>query len=125
MALTTDTSVLTAYANDYDFGGVFARQVEALGRAGDALVVVSTSGNSENLCRAVQAARARHVACLGVLGCGGGRLFTMLDAAVVVPGIDTCRIQEAHAAVIHVLCSLVEQEVFGAASSRPSMSVPR
>jgi len=115
LALTTDTSFLTAYANDFGFAGVFSRQVEALGRPGDVLIVISTSGNSENLRHAVTAAANRGISSIGVLGTGGGSLAAMVDFPIVVPSSRTGHVQEAHAVLIHLLCSLVEQEVFGVA----------
>lgn len=113
IALTANTSVLTAIGNDYDFSRVFTRQVEAFGAPGDILVVISTSGNSENLIEAVQKARGRGLKVFGLLGGTGGRLLSGVDSAVVVPSIDTPRIQEAHIAVIHVICDMVERRLFG------------
>jgi D-sedoheptulose 7-phosphate isomerase len=116
LALTTDTSFLTAYANDYDFAGVFARQIEALGRAGDVLILISTTGNSENLCRAAAAAKDRGIRSVGLLGGDGGRLRPQVDHAIVVPSGRTGNVQEAHAAIIHVVCSLVERSLFSPAN---------
>jgi D-sedoheptulose 7-phosphate isomerase len=112
IALTTDTSFLTAFANDYGYGGVFARQVEALGRAGDAVLLISTSGNSENLQQAAVVARQRGLVTIGLLGGSGGKLAAQVDLSIIVPSADTQHIQEAHAAVLHVICSLVERGVF-------------
>jgi D-sedoheptulose 7-phosphate isomerase len=114
LALTTDTSFLTAYANDYDFSGVFARQIEALGNEGDALVLISTSGNSDNLCRAAEAARRRGITTLGLLGGNGGRLASLVDASILVPSSKSQHIQESHSAIIHVICSLVERALYAA-----------
>lgn len=111
VALTTDTSVLTAGGNDYGFESVFARQVEALGRAGDLLVLHSTSGESENLIRAARAARHRGVGSAALLAKGGGRLKTEVDRALVVPTDSTARAQEIHLAIGHVVCELVDREV--------------
>jgi D-sedoheptulose 7-phosphate isomerase len=94
IALTTDTSLLTACANDLGFDEVFSRQVEALAEAGDLLVLHSTSGESPNVIRAAQAARARGVAVVAFLGKGGGRLKGLADASVVIPADDTAHIQE-------------------------------
>lgn len=113
MALTTDTSVLTAGANDFGFQTVFARQVEALGREGDLLLLHSTSGNSENLLRAAEAARARGMGTVAFLARDGGRLRGMVDRALVVPTDDTARAQELHLALGHVVCDLVEEVVGG------------
>jgi len=108
LALTTDTSALTAIANDYGFAHVFARQVEALGRPGDVLLVISTSGTSANCVAAVAAARARGLRCHGLLGRDGGDLAALVDGALVVPANDTPRIQELHLIMIHALCELLE-----------------
>ena len=112
IALTTDTSFLTAYANDHGFEGVFERQVEAQGRAGDVLVVISTSGRSENVRRAVRAAKAKGIATVGVVG-EGGPLAKEVGIAVVIPDRDTQHVQEAMLPVEHLICSLVERAVFG------------
>ncbi|MEZ4388503.1 MAG: SIS domain-containing protein [Candidatus Krumholzibacteriia bacterium] len=108
LALTTDTSALTAISNDFGFDQVFARQVEALGRPGDVLLVISTSGNSANCVEAVGRGRALGLTCHGLLGGDGGRLLASLDGAIVVPASDTPRIQELHLLCIHVLCELLE-----------------
>lgn len=112
IALTTDTSFLTARANDFGFDEVFSRQLEALGRAGDVLIGISTSGNSRNVIRAVQAARPRGVRTIGLLG-QGGALTGLVDAAVVVPSTDTQHVQEAMLAIEHILCELTERQLFG------------
>jgi D-sedoheptulose 7-phosphate isomerase len=111
IALTTDTSFLTAFSNDSGFEGVFERQVEALGTSGDVLVAISTSGNSANVLRAVDAARARGLSTVGLLG-EGGKLVSMVEHAIVVPSRDTQRIQEALLVIEHILCDLVETELF-------------
>jgi len=108
IALTTDTSALTAIANDYDFSDVFARQVEGLGRAGDVLVAISTSGNSDNIIKAVKAAKARGLAVIAMTGEGGGALALLGDHALKVPSGETSHIQEMHIAVGHMMCALVE-----------------
>lgn len=112
IALTTDTSFLTAYANDYGFEGVFERQVEALGRPGDVLLLISTSGRSPNIVRAAETARQRGLATVALLG-RGSELAASVDCAVELPGDDTQRIQEAMLAVEHAICSLVERWSFG------------
>jgi D-sedoheptulose 7-phosphate isomerase len=109
MALTTDTSALTCIANDYAFADVFARQVVALGRRGDCLIAISTSGNSHNVIRAAQAARQQGIAVIGLLGRDGGSLAALCDEPLVVPAQSTARIQEAHIFIGHTLCGLVEQ----------------
>lgn len=116
LALTTDTSILTAGANDYGFENVFARQVEALGREGDALVAFSTSGNSPNVVEAVRLARKKEIRVIGVLGGDGGVLKEMVDLPLVVASRETARIQEAHGVLIHILCDLLETELFAETS---------
>jgi D-sedoheptulose 7-phosphate isomerase len=111
LALTTDTSALTSIGNDYAFDAIFERQVRALGRAGDVLVGVSTSGRSRNVLRAVQAARDLGIATVGLLGRDGGALRDACDDAVIVGSRTTARIQEAHIFVGHLWCSLIEQHL--------------
>lgn len=115
IALTTDTSTLTAVANDYAFDRVFARQVEALGRAGDVLVAISTSGNSPNVIAAMQVAQARGMTCIALTGRNGGQMAGLLratDLELRVPATVTARIQEVHILVIHCLCDLVDRLLF-------------
>ena len=112
IALSTDSSVVTSLANDYSFSRVFARQVEAMGKPGDILVAISTSGNSLNVIEASRQTRDMGIKTIGLLGNEGGKLLKDCDLAVVVPARDTARIQEGHAVVIHVLCRLVEDELF-------------
>lgn len=115
LALTTDTSTLTAVANDYHFERVFARQVEALGRAGDVLVAISTSGNSPNVIAAVRAAQAQEMVCIVLSGRNGGALAGLLqanDIELCVPATSTARIQEVHILAIHCLCDLVDRILF-------------
>jgi D-sedoheptulose 7-phosphate isomerase len=109
IALTTDTSLLTAAGNDLGFAEVFARQIRALGRPGDLLVLHSTSGKSENLVRAAEAARQRQIGTIAFLGKGGGALRGGVDDALVVPSDITSHIQEVHLAVQHIVVELVEQ----------------
>jgi D-sedoheptulose 7-phosphate isomerase len=109
LALSTDSSALTCIGNDYGFDAVFERQVRALGRPGDALVLISTSGNSANLLRAAEAARAGGVLTIGLLGRDGGKLLPLCDDALVIPSRTTARIQEAHIFVGHLWCGLIEQ----------------
>ena len=113
VALTTDTSLLTACANDLGFDEVFSRQVEALAEPGDLLVLHSTSGESPNVIRAAQAAKARGVTVIAFLGKNGGHLRELADVALVIPADDTARIQELHLAVEHVICDLVEDRLRG------------
>ncbi len=111
VALTTDTSLLTACGNDLGFDEVFARQVEALVRPGDLLVLHSTSGESPNVIRAAQAGKAKGAAVVALLGKGGGPVAELVDDALVVPSDDTAHIQEVHLAIEHVICELVEREL--------------
>lgn len=112
LALTTDTSVLTAFSNDSGFDGVFARQVEAHGRKGDVLIAISTSGNSANVVRAVEAARKLGMITVGLLG-EGGRLTRDVEHAIVVPDGDTQHVQETLLPLEHLLCDLIETELYG------------
>ena len=112
VALTTDTSILTAVANDYSFDRIFERQVEALGQEGDVLIGISTSGNSENVVRAVEKAKEMGILTVGFLGRDGGRLAGMVDHAFVVKSFSTPRIQEVHITLGHVLCDFVEKYLF-------------
>lgn len=111
IALSTDTSALTAIGNDYGFDRVFARQVEALGRPGDVALGISTSGRSANVIRGLQAARAAGLATIGLTGRDGGDMGRHVDVHVNVPDTSTARVQEAQLTLLHVLCSLVEQEL--------------
>jgi D-sedoheptulose 7-phosphate isomerase len=111
IALTTDTSFLTSYANDCGYDGVFARQVQAIGQRDDVLIGISTSGNSTNVTKAVLAARENGVITIGLLG-DGGELTALVDHAVVVPSRDTQCIQETLLTIEHVICLLVERALF-------------
>jgi D-sedoheptulose 7-phosphate isomerase len=111
VALSTDSSAMTCIGNDYSFDEVFARQVMGLGRAGDVLVAISTSGNSGNVIRAVQEAKAIGMTVIGFLGRDGGKLKAMVDVPIVVPSNVTARIQESHILIGHTLCGLIEAEL--------------
>src|SRR5262249_43740726 len=119
IALTTDTSLLTAAGNDHGFETIFARQVAGLGRPGDVLVAISTRGNSPNMVRAVEEARQRGLSTLGLLGRDGGRLKEMVHLALVVPSSSTQRIQEVHITVGHILCGALERRVRKSALAPP------
>ncbi len=108
IALTTDTSALTALANDYDFERIFSRQVDALGVEGDCLIAISTSGNSANVISAVMAARRRGCKVVGMTGSNGKKLASISDACIMVPSDRTARIQEAHITIAHIWCELIE-----------------
>jgi phosphoheptose isomerase len=111
IALTTDSSFLTAFANDFGFDGVFERQVQALGRPGDVLIGISTSGNSPNVIQAVRRARSHDLRSVVLTG-AHGELASLGDVAILVPSTDTQHIQEAHLAIEHLICWLVERELF-------------
>jgi D-sedoheptulose 7-phosphate isomerase len=112
IALTTDTSLLTAVANDFGVEGMFARQVESLGAEGDSLIAISTSGNSANVLRAAETARARAIRVIALTGEGGGKLAPSADVAIRVPSSVTAHIQEAHLAIEQLLALLVEEELY-------------
>jgi D-sedoheptulose 7-phosphate isomerase len=109
IALTTDTSILTAHANDFDFDTVFSRQVEALGNLNDCLIAISTSGNSNNVLKAAIAARAKGMTVIVLTGGTGGNLLEHATLAVIVPSKITARIQEAHILIGHYWCGVVEE----------------
>jgi D-sedoheptulose 7-phosphate isomerase len=109
LALTTDVSVLTSIANDYTFDEVFSKQVRALGREGDVLVGISTSGSSKNIIRAIEEARDLGIMTIGLTG-EGGEIKDMVDCALAVPSGRTARVQEAHILIGHILCELIEEE---------------
>lgn len=111
LALSTDSSALTCIGNDFGFDEVFARQVEGLGRAGDVLIAISTSGNSPNVVRAVEVAKPMGIYTVGFLGRDGGKLAPLVDLPLVVPSDETARIQEAHIFLGHVMCALIEKEL--------------
>jgi D-sedoheptulose 7-phosphate isomerase len=111
IALTTDSSVVTAIGNDMGYDSVFRRQVEAHGRPGDVAIGITTSGRSPNVVQALQLARERGLVTMGLTGGGGGRLAGAVDYLIDVPHADTARIQEVHVMVVHVLCQIVEEEM--------------
>jgi len=113
LALTVDTSALTAIANDYAFDEVFARQILALGSPGDVAVALSTSGRSPNVVRGVQAARKKGLVTVGLTGRDGGTLKELVDYCVCVPSSETARIQECHILIGHILCEILEAELAG------------
>ncbi len=116
IALTTDTSTLTSIANDYGYDDVYAKQIRAIGQPRDVLMVITTSGNSPNILRAVQAAQDKEMACVALNGRDGGELTRLLssnDVQILVPGPSTARIQEVHGIVIHCLCDLIDRRLLG------------
>lgn len=113
IALTTDTSILTAIGNDYGYEALFSRQVQAHARPGDVFIGYSTSGKSPNILLALQEARKHGMICIGLTGNKGGPMVEMCDYVFAVPSADTPRIQEGHALLGHILCGLIENEIFG------------
>ena len=116
ISLAADVSTLTSIANDECYDAVFARQVDALGRDGDALVAITTSGNSPSILRAVRAAQAKNIRCVALNGRGGGALSPLLgerDIDIVAPGDSTARVQEIHGIIIHAFCELIDHQLFG------------
>ena len=113
IALTTDTSNLTAGGNDIGYDNVFARNVEGLGNSGDILIAISTSGNSSNVIKAVEKAKTKKLKTIGFLGGDGGKLSTKVDLPIIIPSKNVQRIQEGHITVAHIICELVEHELYG------------
>lgn len=117
LALTTDSSILTAVANDYGFERVFARQIEALGQAGDVFMAISTSGTSPNILRALEKAKEMGITTIGLSGAKTGKMQPLCDFCVRIPSEVTMHIQQAHLALEHIFCEIVEREYFGKISS--------
>ncbi len=115
VALTTDTSALTAIANDFGYEHVFARQVEAIGRSGDVLVAISTSGRSPNILRALETARRKQLTTVGMTGAGGGAMADLCDYCLCVPSTETQKIQEGHIVLGHIVCELTEAAMMAGA----------
>lgn len=112
IALSTDTSILTAIGNDYGFDRVFSRQIEALASPGDLVLGISTSGNSPNVLQALELAREKGCRTVGLLGKDGGSIKAVCDLALIVPTNDTARVQEGHITIIHIVCDLLEKTMF-------------
>jgi D-sedoheptulose 7-phosphate isomerase len=113
IALTTDTSILTACANDFGFDQIFARQIEALGQPGDVFIGISTSGNSPNILNALHQARKQDLTTIGFSGGGGGKMRDLCDYNIIIPSATTMNIQESHLALEHIFCMLTECYFFG------------
>jgi D-sedoheptulose 7-phosphate isomerase len=113
IALTTDSSNLTAGGNDIGFENVFARNIEGLGNEGDVLITISTSGNSPNLLKAVEQAKSKGLKVIGFLGGSGGKLKALVNLPIIIPSSNTQRIQEGHITTAHIICELVEDELYG------------
>ena len=118
IALTTDTSILSAIGNDYGYDYVFARQIEALGRKGDLLFAISTSGNSKNILRAVDTARKAGIGVVGFAGHGGGAMASSCDVCFQMPSAETPKVQEGHEFLGHLICCLIEQSMFEPTGSK-------
>ncbi len=113
IALTANTSILTAVGNDYGYDAIFSRQIAALGRKGDVAIGISTSGNSANVLNAVREAKSLDISTIGLSGNGdGGKLGRACDISIIVDSKDTPRVQESHITIIHILCDLIEKELF-------------
>lgn len=112
LALTTDTSALTAIGNDYGYQRLFSRQIEAVGRNGDVLFGFSTSGNSENVIHGIQSARTKGITVVGMTGNKKGEICNHADILIEVPSANTARIQEGHIVIGHIICGLIEQSIF-------------
>jgi D-sedoheptulose 7-phosphate isomerase len=113
LALTTDTSALTAIGNDYGYDYVFSRQLEGLGVAGDLFIGISTSGNSQNVLNAFESAKVKGITTVALVGRDGGKMGKMADYAIIIPSDKTPRIQESHLLVEHIICDIIEKEIFG------------
>ncbi|WP_345989348.1 D-sedoheptulose 7-phosphate isomerase [Sulfurimonas sp. HSL1-2] len=113
LALTTDTSNLTAIGNDYGYDKVFSRQLEGMGVEGDIFFGISTSGNSQNIVNAFESAKAKGITTVALVGRDGGKMGQMADIAIIVPSNATPRIQESHILIGHIICDVIEKELFG------------
>ncbi|MBX1798215.1 D-sedoheptulose 7-phosphate isomerase [Campylobacter jejuni] len=113
IALTTDTSILTAISNDYGYENLFARQVQAQGVKGDVFIGISTSGNSKNILKALELCKQKEIISIGLSGASGGAMNELCDYCIKVPSTCTPRIQEAHILIGHIICAIVEEELFG------------
>jgi D-sedoheptulose 7-phosphate isomerase len=113
LALTTDTSNLTAIGNDYGYDKVFSRQLEGMGQEGDIFIGISTSGNSKNIINAFEVAKQKGIKTVALVGRDGGEMAKMSDIALVVPSNSTPRIQESHILIGHIICDIIEKEIFG------------
>lgn len=113
IALTTDTSIITSISNDYGYEVIFAKQIEGLAKSGDVAVGLSTSGNSRNVIVALEKAKELGCKTIGFLGCDGGKIAEIVDTAITVPSRVTARIQESHITIGHIVCGLIENEMFG------------
>lgn len=113
LALTTDTSNLTAIGNDYGYDQVFSRQLEGMGQEGDIFIGISTSGNSVNIVNAFESAKKKGITTVALVGRDGGKMAQMADVSIIIPSNSTPRIQESHILVGHIICDIIEKEIFG------------
>lgn len=113
LALTTDTSNLTAIGNDYGYDQVFSRQVEGMGQEGDIFIGISTSGNSLNIVNAFESAKKKGITTVALVGRDGGKMAEIADVSIIVPSNSTPRIQESHILIGHIICDIIEKEIFG------------
>ena len=113
LALTTDTSNLTAIGNDYGYDMVFSRQLDGMGQNGDIFIGISTSGNSKNLINAFEVAKKKNILSIALVGKDGGEMAKIADIALIVPSNSTPRIQESHILIGHIICDIIEKEIFG------------
>jgi D-sedoheptulose 7-phosphate isomerase len=113
VALTTDTSVITAIGNDYGFENIFSRQIQSIGNQGDVFIAISTSGNSENIIKALRECKEKKIITVGLSGDTGGKMKELCDYCICVPSNITPRIQECHILIGHIICAIVEKEIFG------------
>lgn len=113
ISLTTDTSYLTAGGNDIGFENVFARGVQGLGNKEDVLLVISTSGNSVNILKAIEMAKSKKVKTIAFLGGDGGKVKSMVDKSIIIPSVNVQRIQEGHITIAHIVCEIIEEELYG------------
>jgi len=109
IALTTDSSIISAWSNDYSFDSVFSRQIQSIGKKGDVFIALSTSGNSKNLVEAVNECKKQNITSIGLLGNDGGKLKDLVDLSIIIPSNVTPIIQESHIMIIHILCELIEE----------------
>lgn len=112
IALTTNTSIITALANDYGYDTIFSRQLESIANDKDVLIAITTSGNSSNILKAVEVAKSKNIKVIGMTGRSGGKLKDLIDIIIKVPSDNIPRIQEAHITIGHIICNLVEKELF-------------
>jgi D-sedoheptulose 7-phosphate isomerase len=113
VALTTDTSVITAIGNDYGFENIFSRQIQSIGNQGDVFIAISTSGNSENIIKALRECKEKKIITVGLSGDTGGKMKELCDYCICVPSNITPRIQECHILIGHIICAIIEKEIFG------------